>query len=101
MTAKGKIVFTILILAALGFGIWRWKDKLLPQHGGSVPNAQSAQADSAAPTAAPLQTSEVVETLTETPKLPAAVPYQPKDNVVEVELSEYAGYAGFIAANGG
>ena len=43
----------------------------------------------------------MVETLTETPKLPAAVPYQPKDNTVDVELSEYAGYAGFIAANGG
>src|SRR6185503_753985 len=34
-------------------------------------------------------------------KLPAAVPYQPKDNIVDVELSEYAGYSGFIAANGG
>jgi NitT/TauT family transport system substrate-binding protein len=29
------------------------------------------------------------------------LPYQPKDNTVDVELSEYAGYAGFIAANGG
>lgn len=28
-------------------------------------------------------------------------PYVPKDNVVEIELSEYAGYAGLIVANGG
>ena len=46
-----------------------------------------------------IRNRKVVETLNETPKLPAAVPYQPKDNTVEVELSEYAGYAGFIAAN--
>jgi NitT/TauT family transport system substrate-binding protein len=107
MTAKGKIVFTILILAALGFGVWRWKDKLLPQHGGATPNTPAATTTAgstpAASTPAPgnLQASEVVETLMETPKLPAAVPYQPKDNTVDVELSEYAGYAGFIAANGG
>src|SRR6185437_3759994 len=108
MTAKGKIVFTILILAALGFGVWRWKDKLVPQHGGTTPNtpAQTANSGGGAPApsmpaAANLQASEVVETLMETPKLPAALPYQPKDNTVEVELSEYAGYAGFIAANGG
>ncbi|OGV70271.1 MAG: hypothetical protein A3K19_24055 [Lentisphaerae bacterium RIFOXYB12_FULL_65_16] len=33
--------------------------------------------------------------------LPAGVEYQVKDKVVEIELSEYAGYAGLIAANGG
>ena len=105
MTAKGKIVFTILILAVLGFGVWRWKDKLLPQHGGPTPSTQAAAnggtQTAGTPAASNLQATEVVETQTETPKLPAAVPYQPKDNTVEVELSEYAGYAGFIAANGG
>ena len=45
--------------------------------------------------------AELVETRTEVPKLKAAAAYQPKDNVVEVELSEYAGYAGLIAANNG
>lgn len=106
MTAKGKIVFTILILAAVGFGVWRWKDKLVPQHNAGT---QNPPANSAAgtPTAAPAvasttaQASEIVETAMETPKLPAALPYQPKDNTVDVELSEYAGYSGFIAANGG
>ena len=105
MTAKGKIVLTILILAVVGFGVWRWKDKLLPQHGGTVQSApgapMTAGATPPAPAAATVQASEVVDTLTETPKLPAALPYQPKDNTVDVELSEYAGYAGFIAANGG
>jgi len=45
--------------------------------------------------------AELVETRTEIPRLPAPGTYQPKDGVIEVELSEYAGYAGLIAANGG
>ena len=30
MTARGKIVLTILLLAVVGFGVYRWKDKILP-----------------------------------------------------------------------
>lgn len=45
--------------------------------------------------------AELVETRTEVPKLKAAAPYTMKDGVVEIELSEYAGYAGLIAANNG
>jgi len=45
--------------------------------------------------------AELVETRTEVPRLKAAAAYTPKDNIIEIELSEYAGYAGLIAANGG
>jgi NitT/TauT family transport system substrate-binding protein len=45
--------------------------------------------------------AELVETRTEVPKLKAAAAYTPKDGVVEIELSEYAGYSGLIVANGG
>ena len=104
MTAKGKIVFTLLLLAVVGVGVWKWKDKLMPQHPtvvSTTAGAPTAGGNAAVPAPLAVQAGEVVETLNETPKLPAALPYQPKDNVVEVELSEYAGYAGFIAANGG
>jgi len=108
MTAKGKIVFTILILAVVGYGAWRWKDKLIPQHNAGTQNPPATASTAGNPNPAPAaanaataQASEIVETAMETPKLPAALPYQPKDNTVDVELSEYAGYAGFIAANGG
>ncbi len=37
----------------------------------------------------------------EVPRLDAAAPFTPKDNIVPIEISEYAGYAGLIAANGG
>jgi len=45
--------------------------------------------------------AELVETRTEVPRLKAAAAYEMKDNVVEIELSEYAGYAGLVVANGG
>lgn len=47
------------------------------------------------------QDAELVETRTEVPRLKAAGEYKMKDGVVEIELSEYAGYAGLIVANGG
>ncbi|HEX4265068.1 MAG TPA: phosphate ABC transporter substrate-binding/OmpA family protein [Verrucomicrobiae bacterium] len=105
MTAKGKIVFTLLFLAVIGFGVWKWWDKLVPKHPVMTQSgAGTAAGDSAAPASATSTTAsakEVVETKTETPKLPGGLAYQPKDNTVIVELSEYAGYAGIIAANGG
>jgi NitT/TauT family transport system substrate-binding protein len=45
--------------------------------------------------------AELVETRTEVPRLKAAAPYEMKGGVVEIELSQYAGYAGLVAANGG
>ena len=30
MTKTAKILLTLVILAAIGFGAWRWKDKLAP-----------------------------------------------------------------------
>ncbi len=45
--------------------------------------------------------AELVETRTEIPKLKAAAEYTMKDGVLDLELSEYAGYAGLIVANGG
>jgi NitT/TauT family transport system substrate-binding protein len=43
----------------------------------------------------------LVETLSEVPALAAPAAYQPKDDTVDIELSEYAGYAGLLVANGG
>ena len=30
MTTRGKIVLTILFLAVVGFGVYRWWDKIAP-----------------------------------------------------------------------
>ena len=74
MTAKGKIVFTLLFLAVIGFGVWKWWDKLAPKHPNTVqtPGSTPSTTANSAASSATAQASEVVETLTETPKLPAA-----------------------------
>ena len=103
MTTKGKIVLTLLILGVLGFGVWKW----LPQLTSQSPNSPTASQTSAPgqtrteSVTAIIQAVEFAETQTEVPKLAAPGAYQPKDNTVEIELSEYAGYAGLIVANGG
>src|SRR5215203_2437112 len=52
-------------------------------------------------TAADGEGPEVSEVKVEVPRLSPAATFQYKDNIVPIEISEYAGYAGLIAANGG
>jgi NitT/TauT family transport system substrate-binding protein len=47
------------------------------------------------------QDAELVEARTAVPRLKPAAAYEVKDNTLDIELSEYAGYAGLIVANGG
>ena len=97
MTTRGKIFLTLLILGVVGFGAWKWWDKFAPAGVGSgKPGSSPARSGGDA-----ASTAGLVETQTEVPQLAAPAVYQPKDNIVDVELSEYAGYAGIIAANGG
>ena len=93
MTTRGKIVLTVLILAVVGFGAWKWWDKL-----SQTPRSATRQTS---PDSDKLAHAELVETQTEVPPLTPPAAYQPKDNIVDIELSEYAGYAGLIVANGG
>jgi NitT/TauT family transport system substrate-binding protein len=117
MTGRGKFVLTLLVLVLLGLGIWQWWPQIsgtarpAPSPGPAVPGPASPGPASATPPApvapaaasakAPLEALEIVEPEAEVPQLPPAAGYQMKGNVVEIELSEYAGYAGLIAANGG
>ena len=106
MTTRGKIIFTIVFLAAIGFGVSKWWPKLAPKQAGSTPAQQqaapqSAPADPPSDVATTASAAELVETQTEVPKLAAPGTYQPKNNTVDVELSEYPGYAGLIVANNG
>ena len=97
MTTRGKLIFTLIFLAFVGFGVARWWNKLKPASlGGPAPAAQTAAADKE-------QAEEVKLAVTQftVPKLAPPGVYVPKDNIVDVELSEYAGYAGLIVANGG
>src|SRR6266516_2891118 len=103
MTARGKLVLTLLILGVLGLGLFKWLPMLArPRSAPSSPPATLSPDGARTETpASTVQAAELVETQTEVPKLAAAAAYEPKDKTVEIELSEYAGYAGLIVANGG
>ena len=92
MTKLGKLLFTLVFLALVLFGVSKWWNRLAPKNlaKGAAPNRSRPRRMSSSPT-----------TQTEVPKLVTPGAYTPKDNIVEIELSEYAGYAGLIVANGG
>jgi NitT/TauT family transport system substrate-binding protein len=102
LTGTGKILSLLLIVALIGAGIFIVLRK--GDDGGARPSATTSATPSADPSAAPAsiaEAKELVETKFEVPRLPPPGTYTPKDNTVDVELSEYAGYAGLIVANGG
>ncbi|MSU21130.1 MAG: hypothetical protein EXS30_07015 [Pedosphaera sp.] len=106
MTGRGKFVVTILILGVVGFGIYRWWDKLDPAGSFNSARQQPPAGADSRPSAARSEPAsagipELVETQTTCPQLAPAGIYQPKDNTIEIELSEYAGYSGLVVANGG
>jgi NitT/TauT family transport system substrate-binding protein len=101
MIARGKIVLTILILGVVGFSGWKWWDRLTQRPGSTLRTLNSNSGSNGVAGAKDAQTPELTETLAEVPTLTPPAAYQVKNNTVVVELSEYAGYAGLIAANGG
>lgn len=96
LTPLGVIISVILIGALLGLGafVLTRGDK---SEGGASTSPQEGSSKATSSEAA----AGTVETLREVPKLDPSAPYTPKDNIIDIELSEYAGYAGLIAANGG
>ncbi|KAF0243425.1 MAG: hypothetical protein FD180_3409 [Planctomycetota bacterium] len=106
LTPLGKVLVVAGVLGALaGSAIWLSKRDSSKTDPGSGPIPGSHGRVSWSPPD-PVELSAAVpegmaETQTEIPRLAAAAAYQPKDGIVEIELSEYAGYAGLIAANRG
>src|SRR5687768_12402877 len=86
-TALGKLISILLVAGLVTLGVW------MIRRGGTTPATSDAGPEGGAP--------EVTEVKVEVPRLSPPAPFQFKDNIVPIEISEYAGYAGLIAANGG
>jgi NitT/TauT family transport system substrate-binding protein len=90
-TNLGKLISIVLVAGLIALGV----RMLLPKGPDAEPTA---------PGTAPAAEGEeptVSEVQVEVPKLSPPAPFQYKDNIFPIEISEYAGYAGLIAANGG
>ncbi|MCB1552992.1 MAG: OmpA family protein [Xanthomonadales bacterium] len=101
--AAGKFLTFMLVLGLLGLGGWLVMRDMGESGSKSDGTPTTTASTSSAPaTAAPEgDVPEPIEPLSGAPTLDAAAPYLPKDNVIDVDISEYAGYAGLIVANGG
>jgi len=92
----GNILTAIFIVALIGLGAW-----LVLKNRGSE-SGGSSQADTLPAVAAPEGDAPTpIEPVTGTPVLEAAAPYVPQNKIVDIDISEYAGYGGLIVANGG
>jgi len=103
MTSLGKVVLTLLILGAAGLGAYKWWDKLNPSASSSASAKATPGQPAAGKTAgeSSLDAADFIAPLDACPLLPPAGAYVAKDNIIDLELSEYAGYSGIIVANGG
>src|SRR5262245_47010039 len=97
-SVAGNIITLVLLLGIMGLGVWLWmgkKNQAAPAGGGAT--ATQAQGGAPADGDAP----QPIEPVTGTPTLEAANTFVPKDNILRIDISEYAGYGGLIVANGG
>jgi NitT/TauT family transport system substrate-binding protein len=98
----GKVFTLILVIGLLGMGAWlALRDLGKKDEAGTAATATSGDASGTA-TAPTGDAPEPIEPVTGTPTLDRAAAYVPKDpNIIDVDISEYAGYAGLVVANGG
>jgi NitT/TauT family transport system substrate-binding protein len=97
-SAAGKFITVLLVLGLLGLGAWLVSGDML---GGSD-NAPASGSNTRAAASAPSgDAPEPIEPLTGLPQLDAAAAYTPTNGIIDIDISEYAGYAGLIVANGG
>ena len=92
VTALGKLVSILLVGGLIGLGAYM----IMGRRTGQTASTSTTASDSSGGGA-----PEVASVKVEVPALSPPAPVQIKDNIVPIEISEYAGYAGLIAANGG
>lgn len=97
-SAAGNVIVFLLLAGIIGLGVYLWLGKKDDATTTGTTSSQTASTnkgsdDSGVP--AP------IEPVTGTPSLEAPATYTPKDGVLQIDISEYAGYGGLIVANGG
>jgi NitT/TauT family transport system substrate-binding protein len=93
-SAVGSAITVLLFVALIGLGAYLWLGNGGTDEAGSAgPTTESSEADAQAPTP--------IEPVIGTPTLDAAGTFEPRDRILQIDISEYAGYGGLIVANGG
>jgi NitT/TauT family transport system substrate-binding protein len=106
LTGVGKLISVVLVLGLVALGGWIVMTQMnKPKPGPATNTAVTGGGGSVAPrggVSVKFDTSDLVETETKVPRLDPAMAYAPAAGApIDIELSQYAGYAGLIVANGG
>ena len=88
-TVLGKAISFLLVIGLVALGAFM----LMRGGGDGAKPSAGAETEGGDP--------EISEVKVEVPRLSPPAAFNYKDNIVPIEISEYAGYAGLIAANGG
>lgn len=106
MPARGKVFLTFLSIVVFLTSVYVWQDKIFtpkesnenkPVTTTTAPGKVKEEAVASTSSAKP----EPIDPAGSAPRIDQAAPYEMKNNIIEVDISEYAGYAGLIVANGG
>ena len=96
LTPLGRLISLVLVVGLIGGGAYMLMNRFSSGGGGGGSTSSGGSSGGGAGEA-----PAVVDFKPEVPRLAPAAPFTLKDNIVPIEISEYAGYAGIIAANGG
>jgi NitT/TauT family transport system substrate-binding protein len=96
LTPLGRLISLVLVVGLIGGGAYMVLNRFSSGGGGGGSTSSGGGSGGDAG-----EVPAVVDFKSEVPRLAPAAPFTLKDNVVPIEISEYAGYAGLIAANGG
>lgn len=97
-SVAGNVVTLLLLIGIIGLGVYLWLGKSSPEQPTAATPANAPAANKAEPAG---DAPTPIEPVVGTPPLEAAATYTPKDGVLQIDISEYAGYGGLIVANGG
>ncbi len=95
-SAIGNIITFVLLVGLIGLGVYLMVGK---KDASDAPQTSAQQTNR--PDAPEGDAPDPIEPVDGTPTLEAAATYTPKDGVLQIDISEYAGYGGLIVANGG
>jgi NitT/TauT family transport system substrate-binding protein len=102
-SAVGNFITLLLLVGVVALGAWLWLGKKEePKTAGDSQKTSTSQPARDNAVAAPAgDAPSPIEPVIGTPTLEAANTFVPKDNILRIDISEYAGYGGLIVANGG
>jgi NitT/TauT family transport system substrate-binding protein len=99
LTGLGVFISFLLVLGLLALGAYVFLQEEKPTSVDPMQTTNETAThlqDTTGPAIA-----ELIEPASAPPRLEAAATYTPSNGIIDIDISEYAGYAGLIVANGG